>query len=219
MQNVRISSQQRCGILLVVKKDITLPDGRVLCKVCMSIAIKSGDSIEAIKTNVINTLSKVGFDDLRVEDISIEIVSAQRLAEIRKSPVNLQIKGLTLSMFSASMLGLFTGKNQTFRHTIYILTHLTKVEFAGVLAHEMLHAWQTQNGIEMPPKQTEGLCNMGAYLMYNRLPSSLTKIHLKTLHESPDPIYGDGFREMHALYKDVGWKELIQMIRNKQIKT
>lgn len=198
------------------KKDIVLPDGRVLCNVCMSIAIKPNDSIEAAKKSVINALTKVGFDDLRIEDISIEIVSAQRLAEIRKSPVNLQNKGLTQSVTTTSF-GFLSGKNQQFRHTIYMLTHLTKIEFAGTLAHEMLHAWQTQNGIKMSPKLTEGLCNMGAYLMYNTLASSLTKIYLKALHESPDPIYGDGFREVYAQFEELGWSELIRKVRGRNL--
>jgi len=202
------------------KKDNILPDGRILCKVCFDTAIKPGDSVESVKASVINNLNRVGFDDLRIEDITIEIVSAQKLAEIRKSPINLQNKGITMSKTTtATSFGFFTGKNtrQTFRHRVYMLTHLTKIEFAGTLAHELLHAWQVQNGINMSPKMTEGVCNMGTYLMYTSLPGSLTKILLKSLNESNDPIYGDGFREVFTIYNDIGWSELIMKIRKKDI--
>jgi hypothetical protein len=183
----------------------------------MDNAIKPGDSIEFIKSSVVNTLNKAGFDDLRTEDISIEIVSAEKMAEIRKSSVNIQNKGLTLSNMISSF-GLLSGKNQKFRHTVYMLTHLTKIEFAGVLAHETLHAWQVQNNIKMSSKLTEGLCNMGTYLIYQTMPSSLTKIYLKILHESSDPIYGDGFREVYAHFEELGWQDLIRKIReNKTI--
>ena len=202
------------------KKEHILPDGRILCYACMSIAIKPNDSIELIKKSVINALNKVGFDDLRMEDISIETTSAQKMADIRQSPVNLQNKGLTLSKTTSSIsFGFFNGKgtSRKFKHTIYMLTHLTKIEFAGTLAHEMLHAWQVQNGIQMSPKMTERLCNMGTYLMYNTLSNSLTKRLLNGLHESTDPIYGDGFREVHAHFQEWGWSELIRNVREDKL--
>lgn len=202
------------------KKDNILPDGRILCNVCMGMALKPDYPIETIKNSVINALNRVGFNDLRTEDISIEIVSAQRLANIRRGLVNLQNKGLTLSKTkTTTSFGLLTGKhiNQTFQHTIYVLTHLTKIEFAGTLAHEMLHAWQVQNGIKMSPKMTEGLCNMGSYLMYDTLANSLTKILLKSIHESPDPVYGGGFREVFAIYEECGWTELINKVRENRL--
>jgi hypothetical protein len=182
----------------------------------MSIAVKPGDSVEPIRNAVIKALSKVGFDDLRIEDItSIEIVSAGKMAELYQSPTN--HRGLTLSR-TATSFGLLGGKSQTFQHTIYMLTHLTKIEFAGVLAHEMLHAWQTQNGINMSPKSMEGLCNLGSYLMYQTLASSLTKICLRNLHENPDPVYGDGFREMHGYLEELGWSDLIKSVRENKFK-
>jgi hypothetical protein len=178
----------------------------------MSIAIKNGDSIEPMKNSVIKSLTKVGFDDLRTEDISIEVVSAERMASIRKSSVNVQNKGLTQSNVNTSF-SLLGGKKQRFQHIIYMLTHLTKIEFAGTLAHEMLHAWQVQNEIHLPPKWCEGLCNMGSFLMYNTLASSLTTIYLKALHESPDPVYGDGFREVYSRFEELDWGGLIKNIR------
>lgn len=111
------------------KKDITLPDGRILCPVCMANAVKPVDSVAFLTSTVIKTLNKVGFDDLRQEDIKLEIISADKMAQVRKSSVNLQNKGLTLSNVSQSF-SLLGGKKQAFNHVIYMLTHLTKNEFA-----------------------------------------------------------------------------------------
>jgi len=193
-------------------KENPLPDGRYLCSICMGLALKPGDSFEQITNAVVKALNKIGFDDLRFEDIPIEMVSAQKLAEITNMPVNIHNKGF--AKISASM-GLLGG--QKISSTIYLLSYQNKIELAGALAHEMLHVWQVYNGIHMSPKLTEGFCNMGAYLMWNTLPSSLTKIYLKILHESPDPIYGDGFREIYALYEELGWKELIKSVREKKV--
>ena len=195
-------------------KENPIPDGRYLCSICTNLALKPGDSIEPVKATVLKTLNKAGFDDLQFEDVTIEVVSAQKLAELYKSPViSIHNKGLAKSSVS---MGLTGGKK--FNHTIYILNWFNKIEFAGTLAHEMLHAWQVQNDVKMSPKLTEGFCNMGAYLMWNTLGSSLTKIYLKNLHESPDPVYGNGFREVYALYEKWGWKELIRNVREKKLK-
>jgi len=203
------------------RKEHLLPDGRVLCKSCFDIAVKSGDSIEKIKTFVIKSLYQVGFSDLRIDDIcSIEIVTAQRLAEFRKEQIDVQTKGFTYStVITSTSFGVFGIKNTTqeFKHNIYILTHLTKTEFAGTLAHELLHAWLFQNGIKMSSKMTEGFCNMGTYLMYSSMPDEFSKMYLKSLHEDTDTIYGDGFREMFEDFERLGWKKLIEKVRNKGI--
>lgn len=199
------------------RKEHVLPDGRVLCKTCYGSVIKSGDSIENVKNFVVNALFKAGFYDLRIEDISFEIVTAQKMAEIRRTPIDLQVKGFTWSnVTTSSLYGILTTRKE-FKHIIYMLTHLTNVEFAGTLAHEMLHAWLTQNGVIMSQKKVEGFCNMGSYLVYSSMQGEFAKMQLKSLHESPDLIYGDGFREMHAHYERLGWKELIEKVRNKRI--
>ena len=198
------------------RKNHTLPDGRVLCKTCYNSAIKPGDSIENVKNFVINCLYNAGFSDLRLEDISFEIVTAHRLAEIRKAPVDMNIKGYTMSNINTSTLyGIRT--NQKCKHNICMLTHLPKIEFAGTLAHEMLHTWLAQNSVSMSQKKTEGFCNMGTYLVYSSMPGAFAKMQLKSLHESTDPIYGDGFREMYADFERLGWKELIGNVRKKGV--
>jgi len=188
----------------------------VLCKSCYSVAIKPGDQIDKVKQFVIYKLYDTGFNDLRIEDVTIGIVSAQKMAEIRRAPVNLQIKGFNMSTVSTTTsLGILTSRK--FKHNIFMLTHLTNTEFVGMLAHEMLHAWLVQNGVKMSNKMEEGFCNMGSYLMYSSTLGELAKMQLKSLHENPDPIYGDGFREMYDLFKRLGWKELIRNVKEKRI--
>ena len=193
------------------RKEHCLPDGRCLCKSCFGIAVKAGTPIEKIVKYVVVNLNKVGFDDLRLEDMTIEIVPAQKIAEILNSTVvNVLQKGITKSYIIEEV---FSAPK--FKHDIYMLTHLTNIEFAGSLAHEMLHTWQTQNNIVMSQKHIEGFCNMGAWLMWNNLPNPLTKVYLKTLFKNTNPIYGDGFREMYAHYERLGWKVLIDKVRKK----
>jgi len=194
------------------KRDNPLADGRWLCRVCVEMALKPGAPVERYVSHVLDVLKRTGFDGLSLSNMTVEIVPAQKLAEFYGSTVvNVQNKGACRTMTTMSLLG---GRQCT--HSIYMLTHLNHVEFSGALAHEMLHAWLCQNDVVMSPKRTEGFCNLGADLMWNRISSSLTKIYLKNLHESPDPIYGDGFREMHALCDELGWKALIAKVKNKE---
>ena len=196
----------------IAKKEHPLPDGRYLCDSCNGMAIKAGDNIEQIRTNVVNSLNRVGFGDLRMEDITVEIVSAQKISEISKTPLNTNNKGFVSSTVTTGASG-----NRIFKHSIYMLTHQNRIELSAALAHEMLHAWQIQNGVAMSQKKTEGFCNLGAALMWNNQSCTLSKIYWKNLYQSPDPIYGDGLREMYALHQKLGWKELIANVKNKKI--
>ena len=201
------------------RSENVLTDGRVLCKTCFGSAIKKGDSFENLKKFVVSSLFNAGFNDLRMEDITFEIVTTQKMAEIRNEPVNVQFKGYTYSTVTTSTTaGILSGikSSQTFIHKIYILTHLNKEEFAATLAHEILHAWLTQNGIKMSKKLEEGFCNIGCYVIYTYLPGAIAKMYLKSLHENPDPIYGDGFREMFGHFKRLGWQEQIKNVREKK---
>jgi len=196
------------------RREHTLADGRVLCKRCFGVAIKPEDSIENIKILVVDSLYNVGFCDLPVKDISFEVVTAQRLAEVRKEPANTQVKGFTYSTINTtSTLGVVTTRK--YKHHIYMLTHLTKEEFAGTLAHELLHVWLFQNDVKMSDKMVEGFCNMGAHLIYSSISDDYAKMRVKSLQENPDPTYGDGFREMFEHFKRLGWAELIKNVKEK----
>ena len=200
-----------------VHRDFCLDDGRVLCKVCFENCVLKTTNLDNLKEVVLNQLSNVGFNNLRIADISsIEVVSAIKIAQLKKVAINTQNKGLALSKISQTLGGLVFSSNKKYSHNIYILSHLTKAECMGVMAHEMLHAWQAQNEVKLSPMLTEGLCNMGAYLIYTVYPNSVSEILLKGLHESTDPVYGDGFRYVYAVYKKNGWKALIaQALNNK----
>lgn len=191
----------------------TIEDGRVLCKSCYMVAVKMGDAFDVLKNIVTNGLFKVGFNDLRLQDINYEIVTAKKMAIIRKEPQDTNIKGFTNTNITVTTYGTTTTKK--FAHNIYMLTHQTNLEFLGTLAHELLHAWLAQNEIKMTQKLVEGFCNMGTYLFYSSTTGEFAKRKLKSLQENSDPIYGDGFREMFEHFKKLGWLELIKKVKQK----
>ena len=51
---------------------------------------------------------------------------------------------------------------------------------------------------------TEGLCNLAAYLVLQRIDQEMARMLMKQLETDRDPVYGDGLRKVLALYKQLG---------------
>ena len=191
-------------------------DGRSLCESCMASVIYSAEQIEKLKKYVMRRFMDIEekFNDKFLDSVKIDIVSPQRMAEIRKQPVDIHNKGLTQTHSRNTLGGKLFGVKDKFKHHIYILSYLPKIEFAATLAHEILHIWQIENGIQLPSLKCEGLCNMGSYIIYENMSVQKASYYKKSLMESPDPIYGDGFRLIYSIYEQCGFEKLFEMAKN-----
>lgn len=98
-------------------------------------------------------------------------------------------------------------------YTIFIYRELSRVAFAQVLAHELLHIYQYANHIQPPKAICEGFCNLGSYIILSAINNKEAKAAIDNLKKSPDPIYGDGFRLLLASYESGGWQAAIRKIR------
>lgn len=158
-------------------------DGRSLCESCMASVIYSAEQIEKLKKYVLRRFMdiEVKFNDKFLDSVKIDIVSPQRMAEIRKQPVDIQNKGLTQTHSRNTLGGKLFGVKDKFKHHIYILSYLPKIEFAATLAHEILHIWQIENGIQLPSLKCEGLCNMGSYIIYENMSVQKASYYKKVL--------------------------------------
>ena len=112
--------------------------------------------------------------------------------------INLLQPGLTKTMQISALL--FSHR----KHKIYIFNQMPKIQFAGVLAHELLHVWQNEKGISLPPPLTEGFCNLGSYVVYKSIGNELAIRMIKNLENDPSSVYGDGFRKVFEVYKREG---------------
>lgn len=194
-------------------------DGRCLCYNCKSTVVSTRSEISASLTYVKNLLISVGFDfgTCYVDDIPIEIVSASKMAEIQNTSISTNNKGVTET--ETQMQGTSKSDMKVIGHThkIYMLSDQPRIEFLGTLAHELLHVWQNEHGIKLPLMKSEGLCNMGSYLVYSTDKSSIADSDIKNLKESQDTIYGDGFRYVFAKYEVSGWRGIIQSVTKNMI--
>jgi hypothetical protein len=73
------------------------------------------------------------------------------------------------------------------------------LQFGRCVVHEIGHAWITQQGGPRPdPGVEEGLCELFAHGWLKQQPGAAAEELRRGLHENPDPVYGGGFRTVHA---------------------
>ena len=88
---------------------------------------------------------------------------------------------------------------------ILVLHDLPFVRFGATVAHEVMHAYMTQNRFGRVPSQVaEGLCQLLAYAWVIRQEGILATAERRQIEENPDPIYGDGFRQAYEAVRRVG---------------
>lgn len=178
---------------LIKKTGNVISDGRIICPDCMRIAVTPKRPFDWMLGQVVNRLQSYGFNDLNVNDITIWTATSQEMAAYKKSDVSIFNEGFCTIQTNGKI-------------KIYVQSHHTKIHFAGVLAHELLHAWCFKHDLlNIPPPIAEGMCNLASYCVYHSIDFPLAKIYEKQLFDDPDSIYGDGFRAMYEIYKDHGW--------------
>ena len=199
-----------CG-RFVKPEDLHLADGRCLCSCCKPSVVSLPQHIEWVNQRVRSILTAKGIDDLP-KDIPIQLVSPAEMAKLNLlKQINLYQPGLAKT---SCAVGLFGSR---YKHTIYIFDHLPKIKFAGVLAHEMLHTWQNEKGLNLSPMRTEGFCNLGSYVVYDAIHTEMSQMLMKNLEKDTDPVYGEGFRRVLEIYRKTGpnLKEVMKILSKK----
>ena len=90
---------------------------------------------------------------------------------------------------------------------IYILSHLHKIVFEAVLAHELMHVYLFKNNIKLSSQKREGFGNLGSRLVYEDYNDQFSNIKLD-LMKNKDPDYGKGYIIMSKILKQNGWHNL-----------
>lgn len=197
-----------CGRIISKKSSeggFVLGDGRLTCGICSKSAVMTARQVKSLAQTVRRILAQ---KRLRVpKKIPIQLVNKNQLSEIADEMHSEGTKGFTSS--KSKMLG---KKVISSSHKIYILHSLPKIEFMGVLAHEFLHVWLNERRIELSPAETEGFCNLGVLLINSSSSAELAEKLTLNMEKNPDPVYGDGYREMKKQLDKLGWKGLLQKI-------
>ena len=187
-------------------------EDKTICGICLPNMIPSKDIDSSFK-RVKKQLNDIGFI-IPTSSVNIVLSTDKELKKKNNTlqiNINSDLEGLAYTQYRVGVFG------KKYQHTIYILRHITKQKFEGILAHELLHLWQNENDICLPDMQTEGLCNLGSYLIYKNSDTKIGHLWIKYLHKNPCPIYGDGYRFMLQLLHRYGWLNLIdKVLKNKR---
>lgn len=117
----------------------------------------------------------------------------------------------TGSLYTRGYAQLYDGE-----YTIYVYRQLSKVQFANVLAHEVLHVWQWNHNLRPIQMLCEGFCNLGSYIVLTHIDTDESRAARERLMNNTDPIYGEGFRFCKTLYDEGGWTRVIKELAKHQ---
>jgi hypothetical protein len=83
--------------------------------------------------------------------------------------------------------------------TIQVIAGLPPMHFGQTVAHELGHAWLAQRAVaEIDDIVEEGVCELFAHAWLKRQPTPMAGSLRAGMHTNPNPVYGNGFRMVHA---------------------
>lgn len=178
----------------VLPSDQHLPFNRHICSHCIGKVVRKPEHVKWVYDRIQVIFHNKGLD--LPENIPVDVVDAARIAQVAKDhTINPNRLGLTVSARTGGLFGIKMS------HRVYMIDYQHKVIFGGTLAHELLHVWQNEHNITLPPKFCEGFCNLGTYLLYTSLNNEMTQVLIDGMMKNPDPIYGEGFREVKRIFE------------------
>lgn len=98
---------------------------------------------------------------------------------------------------------------------VNMLRNVKPSRFCEIFAHELLHIWQFEHGYyDVEPSKYEGFCNLGSYLFLMHVATEGCYKCACGMLMNPDPVYGQGLRDMLAVYQQSGWAGCIRELEN-----
>lgn len=156
--------------------------------------------IGSMLKDVLLTLEK---KNLRIDrgQLSVRLVDLVTLQQ-RSGQYNPNIRGLTIHHDA------FMGERQD----VLVLDGMSPLLSKSVLAHELGHVWIFQHHANqrITLQENEGFCELLSYYILKYDGSLEAQSNIIQMNESPDPIYGVGFRMMHERLHKMGWYKLLR---------
>ncbi len=197
---------------------VTYTDGRIVCNICRQTAVDTGEQAKPIVKGVARWLSDRGirFNGL-VLNVNLEAAhELERHGAERSSPTG-PWQGQRLG-YIVKATAFHNGKRQRKIKGITVLSGMTQELFEGTVVHELGHAWLYLAHVDgLEPWAEEGFCNLLSYILHKERQTEEACHWVKALEMNPDPIYGEGFRRVRAIFKKHGFgKALNYTYRHKR---
>ncbi|MGE0490919.1 MAG: hypothetical protein AB7S38_17060 [Vulcanimicrobiota bacterium] len=114
------------------------------------------------------------------------------------------------SPYKGAEIGLYTGIENG-RHQVWVMEGWSRDVCQGVTAHELTHAWQTENGLN---HQDQALIEGLAMWIEQRYYDHLGAYQLaENVRDTADPVYGVGIKALLALEDKVGALKVLAEVR------
>jgi len=200
-----------------------LDDGRVICPACDREAVWTMDAAEKIFQEVRDTMRDqldIGTSH-RIQLRMVDLPSMQR-----RSPNYAPGMEMGLFVYDATINTVVTShplalgtrdKVETYRsdvsYTIYFLSGTPRRKLIEVFAHELGHDWMTENYPQVKSlKIREGFSEYCAWCVNHLFHQDAMN---RRIAENSDPIYGDGFREIHKIAEEDGITSIRRFLRRR----
>jgi LIM domain/Protein DA1 len=182
------------------------------CAVCHAAAVDVLAQAQPLFARCVRWINNEGlrFNNL---DLRIELRNQTQLAAFLGRPGESRILGATLH-------DIHTRGGQVVATNVKgvaILRGLPSPLFEGVTVHELGHAWLAVHIVtELPSWAEEGFCELIAHRLYSRMATKESQFYLESIEKNPDPIYGAGFSRMHSIAQQMGFPQLLDMLRSRK---
>ncbi len=194
---------------------VTYTDGRLICNLCRQTAVDTKEQAKPIVEKIAIWLHEIG---VRFEGLILKIdlknaheMSQQRIGLLNHD--NSSPTGLGQGQFMGYIVRAMEHHGKQKKRLVKGVTALSGLPrelFEGIMVHELGHAWLYLAHVDgLSPWQEEGFCNLLAYVFHKDRPTAEAKYYTKLLEQDPDPIYGEGFRQVRDIFKKHGFGEAL----------
>ncbi len=106
----------------------------------------------------------------------------------------------------------YAQKQAANSYEICLYEGLSRMIYLSTLAHEVLHLWLWEHGLNPADDVREGFCNLGSYMVLKQIGTPEARLRMKMYERDSDIIYGNGFRKMKAIFDKGGWPTVIDLV-------
>ncbi len=170
------------------------PDGREVCGRCRRTAVDDVASGQPLLAEVRQVMAGAGLD---TGQAPIPLVLAGRDALAGRGTAYAPNPAGLMSASTVTRDGVVVERSVT----ITVLYGLTREQFQGIIAHELMHVHLFLHAFpDLPDVLDEGLCQLVEYLWLEGRQTPEAAVRMKQMAENRDPIYGEGLRRARAAY-------------------
>jgi len=195
-----------CGRLVWQDDKTWIDEDRCICPICAEQSINTPEDARRLLEVVRDELASIGIV-VKTLRLRIELVETQVLAAGREHDKHSQT-------FAHIQWREGSANNAEATATIRTLSGLPEDFMHGIIAHELMHTWQHENGVDdISLRLREGSANWVSSLIYNRMHTARGQFFLAGLENSKDPVYGDGYRELRTYADRNGVDAVLRMLK------